>query len=129
MDTPNENRGKANLVLTGSICLTDIPKELIKVVETKQFDPSTGKPIIKKYLNLAVMELSEPSNFGDTHFISCAPKKEERIEGRNYIIGNFKKWIPKIERPSQEDINAARTMTPEEIAAAEAAGEGSDLPF
>ncbi len=125
----NQEKGKANLVLTGSICLTDIPKELIKVVETKQIDPATGKPITKKFLNLAVMELSEPSKFGDTHFISCAPKKEERIEGRNYIIGNFKKWIPKTERVSQEDIAAARSMTAEEIAAAEAAGESSDLPF
>ena len=29
-----ETKGKANLVLTGSICLSDIPKELIKKVES-----------------------------------------------------------------------------------------------
>lgn len=120
METTNqENKGKANLVLTGSICLSDIPKELIKKVE------SNGK----LYLSLAVMELAEPSKFGDTHFISCAPKKEERIEGRNYIIGNFKRWIPKTEHVTQEQINEAPGLSPEEIAAAEADAENGGLPF
>lgn len=120
METTNqENKGKANLVLTGSICLSDIPKELIKKVE------SNGK----LYLSLAVMELAEPSKFGDTHFISCAPKKEERIEGRNYIIGNFKRWIPKTEHVTQEQINNAPGLTAEEIAAAEADPDGDGLPF
>lgn len=125
----NETKGKANLVLTGSICLSDIPKELIKKVETKQIDPTTGKPITKLYLSLAVMETQEPSKFGDTHFISCAPKKEERIEGRNYIIGNFKRWIPKTEHVTQEQINEAPGLSPEEIAAAEADAENGGLPF
>lgn len=129
METTNQERGKANLTLTGSICLSDIPKELIKVVETKQIDPATGKPITKKFLSLAVLELAEPTTYGDTHIISCAPKKEERIEGRNYIIGNFKRWIPKNEHVTQEQINNARTMTPEEIAAAEENPDGTDLPF
>lgn len=113
--------------MTGSICLSDIPKELIKVVETRQINPATGKPVVKKYLNLAVLETAEPSQYGDTHFISCSPKKEERIEGRNYIIGNFKRWVPKTEHVTQEQINEARTMTPEEIAETEQ-GE-TDLPF
>lgn len=124
----NANKGKANLVLTGSICLSDIPKELIKKVTTKQLDKN-GNPIEKLFLNLAVMELAEPSNFGDTHFISCAPKKEERVEGRNYIIGNFKRWIPKTEHITQEQINNAPGLTPEEIAAAEADAENGGLPF
>lgn len=127
METTNqENKGRANLVLTGSICLSDIPKELIKKVETKQIDPATGKPITKMFLSLAVMELSEPSKFGDTHFISCAPKKEERIEGRNYIVGNFKRWIPKTEHITQEQINNAPSLSPEEVEELE---KTSDLPF
>jgi len=119
METTANNEKKANLVLTGSICLSDIPKELIKKVE------SNGK----LYLSLAVMELAEPSKFGDTHFITCAPKKEERIEGRNYIIGNFKKWIPKTEHVTQEQINNAPNLTPEEVADLEAQGENGGLPF
>lgn len=122
------NKGKANLVLTGSICLSDIPKELIKKVTTKQLDKN-GNRIEKLFLNLAVMELAEPSNFGDTHFISCAPKKEERVDGRNYIIGNFKRWIPKTEHVTQEQINSAPSLSPEEIAAAEADAENGGLPF
>ena len=125
----NETKGKANLVLTGSICLSDIPKEMIKKVETKQIDPATGKPVTKLYLSIAVMETAEPSKFGHTHFISCAPKKEDRVEGRNYIIGNFKRWIPKTEPVTQEQINEAPGLTPEEIAAAEAAEQQGDLPF
>lgn len=125
METSQEKK-KATLVLTGSICLTDIPKELIKVVETKQTDPATGKPVVKKFLSLAVMELGDVSKFGDTHIISCAPKKEERIEGRTYIVGNFKRWVPKQEHITQKQINDARTMTAEEIAEAEVS---DDLPF
>lgn len=98
---------KAKLVLVGSICLTDIPKEVIRC-------PSNGK----KYLNLAVMELSEPNKYGDTHFISCAPRKEERIEGRQYIIGNFKRWIEQPSHISMEEIENSPSME-----------ESENLPF
>ncbi len=126
METSANNEKKANLVLTGSICLSDIPKELIKKVETKQIG-SDGKPITKLYLSLAVMETAEPSKFGDTHFISCAPKKEERIEGRSYIIGNFKRWIPKNDtHVTQEQINNAPALSPEEVEELE---KTNDLPF
>lgn len=77
-----EEKKKARLAYVGSICLSDIPRECIKLVEKNG----------KKYLSLAVMELAEPSRYGDTHFISCAPKKEERKEGQNYIIGNLRVW-------------------------------------
>ncbi len=92
--------GKTKLVLLGSICLTDIPRESIKVVEKNG----------KKYLNLAVIEMSEPSKFGDTHFISCAPKKEERKEGVNYIIGNFRKYVERTEHISQSDIDNSASL-------------------
>ena len=111
----NSNQKKAFLALVGSICLTDIPKEVIKVANNG-----------KKYLSLAVMEYTDGANqFGDTHFISCAPKKEDRVEGRNYIIGNFKRWEDK-RKPTLEEINNAPTMTAEQIAEAE---ENGDLPF
>lgn len=63
----------------GSICLSDIPKEVIK----------TGKNG-KKYLNISIWEREKPSEWGQTHTISCAPKKEERQEGVNYLIGDLK---------------------------------------
>lgn len=66
-------------MLTGSICLSDIPREQMKKVVCKD-----GKERI--YLNVAVIERREPSQFGHTHFITCAPKQEERKEGTQYIL-------------------------------------------
>ena len=74
---------KAHLVLIGSICLSDVPKEAIKTAKNG-----------KEYLNLAVFELNEISKYGNSHIITCEPKKEERVEGHNYLIGNFKNYSP-----------------------------------
>lgn len=73
-------------ILYGSICLTDIPKELIKTVKCKD-----GKE--RKYLNISVHEKREKGQYGDTHFVSCAPKKDEQKEGVNYIVGNMKTHV------------------------------------
>lgn len=75
------------MILTGSICLSDIPREQMKKVICKD-----GKE--KIYLNVAVIERKEPSQFGHTHFITCAPKQEERKEGIQYIFGDFKEYKP-----------------------------------
>ena len=45
---------KAHLVLIGSICLSDVPKEAIKTAKNG-----------KEYLNLAVFELNEISKYGN----------------------------------------------------------------
>lgn len=76
----------------GSICLSDIPKELFRKAENG-----------KVYLNIAVVERKETSQFGHTHFISCSPKKDERKEGVNYFCGDLKPFIPV--QPTQEQIN------------------------
>jgi hypothetical protein len=107
----------------GSICLTDIPKSEIKAVQCKD-----GKT--RAFLNISIHEKKEP--FVDAngkvlsdHLISCAPKKDERKEGQNYIIGNLRTW--------QEQQTAV--PTPEDIASApsfeQVASEGGslDLPF
>ena len=109
--TPSPATGrKASLYARGSICLSDIPKEVLKAANNG-----------KIYLNFAVMELTEPSKYGDTHFSSCAPKKEEQVEGQNYIIGNLKKWEQKEpSRPSYEQIEQAPPISQE---------QASDLPF
>lgn len=96
--------------LTGSICLSDIPREQIKKVLCKD-------GVERLYLNIAVIE-TQNSKFGDTHFISCSPKKEERKEGVNYIIGNLKPLVPKNMAPTAED-----------IANADPVGANDDLPF
>ena len=63
----------------GSICLTDIPKELIKTA-------SNGK----KYLNIDIYERKEVGKFGATHTIKASCKREEQKDGVNYFIGGLK---------------------------------------
>lgn len=63
----------------GSICLSDIPKELIK----------TGKNG-KKYLSILVNERRTPSSFGHTHCIKAYVRREEQEQGKNYFIGDLK---------------------------------------
>lgn len=63
----------------GSICLSDIPKELI----------TTGKNG-KKYLNIEVGERRQPSQYGATHYVKASVKAEQRQEGVNYYIGELK---------------------------------------
>lgn len=79
----------SNSIFTGSICLSDIPRELIKKVTCRD-----GKE--RSYLNIAVMAKRNPQTFTNngvsrtyTHFVTCAPKKELRVEGVNYILGDM----------------------------------------
>ena len=98
-------------ILIGSICLTDIPREQMKKVVCKD-------GVERIYVNVAVIERKEKSQFGHTHFISCSPKKEERVEGKSYIIGDLKEFVPQSTSPTTEDINNAPGVEPND-----------DLPF
>ena len=101
----------ASKMIYGSICLSNVPKELFKKIKCKD-----GKERV--YLNIKICRRKEASQFGDTHFVSCEPaNKDERKEGVNYICGDLKEWIPQNAAPSQE-----------EIAAAQPAND-NDLPF
>lgn len=95
----------------GSICLTDIPKSQIKVVNCKD-----GKQ--RAFLAISIHENKQPftddnGKLLQDHFISCAPKKEERIDGEKYIIGHLKTWqnneTPNA-NPTPEQINNAPTL-------------------
>jgi hypothetical protein len=100
--------------LYGSICLSDIPRSQMKKVKTKD-----GKE--KIYLNIFVGERKEPVTFGDTtftHFVSCSPKKEERIEGENYFIGDLQTYNPQPSTPTAEQISEAPSV-----------GADDNLPF
>lgn len=75
--------------LKGSICLSDIPKELIKDVMCKD-------GIKRKYLNIAIMPKKNPTSFTNengtttyTHYITCAPPKEYQKDGVKYFIGDL----------------------------------------
>lgn len=93
--------------LYGSICLTDIPRELFRKADNG-----------KVYLNLRIYERKEIGKFGHTHVASCAPRKDEQKEGVNYFCGDFKVSDPQQYAPH----------TPEQVAAMPPADEDS-LPF
>lgn len=102
-------------LLIGSLCLSNIPRSEMKKIMCKD-----GKERI--FLNVAVVERKEKSQFGDTHFITCAPKKEERKDGTCYIFGDLKVWNPEPQMPSAEEIAAAPPYEP-------AADDDNNLPF
>lgn len=93
--------------LYGSICLSDIPKELFRKADNG-----------KVYLNLRIYERKEVGKFGHTHVASCAPKKEEQIEGVNYFCGDFKVSDPQPYVP----------VSPEQVSQLPPATD-DDLPF
>lgn len=98
-------------MLLGSICLSDIPKEVMKKVMCKD-----GKERI--FLNISVCERKTPATFGDktyTHFISCAPKKDERKEGVNYFIGDLQTYEPQPRTPTAEQIANAPSVTDDDL--------------
>lgn len=72
------------------------------------------------FLNVAIVERKEPGQFGDTHFITCAPAKDKRQEGVNYIFGDFKSWNPQPVMPTAEEIAAAPPFPP---------ADDEELPF
>lgn len=102
--------------LHGSICLSDIPKELIKSVVCKD-------GITRKYLNVKVVERREPVTFGDrtfTHFLAAACRKDEQQEGKKYIWGDLRAY---------EQQASFAPPTAEEIDAAQPVEDDNDLPF
>lgn len=85
--------------LIGSICISDVPKELFKKADNG-----------KVYLNIAVAERQAVSDYGDTHNIIASKPKDQRVEGEKpAYIGNLKRWAQPVTTPSAEDINSAPT--------------------
>lgn len=107
-----------NSILTGSICLSDIPRSQMKEVLCKD-------GIKRVYLNVSVIARKQPQTFINngvqrtyTHFISCSPKKEERIDGEKYIMGDLETKVFTPQTPTAEEINNAPSV-----------GPNVDLPF
>lgn len=97
-------------LMFGSICLSAVPKELFRRVKCKD-----GQERI--YLNIKVGRRKEVK-YGNTHYISCEPPKEERKEGVNYFCGDLKEYVQQAQAaPTPEDVfNAPRAA-------------GDELPF
>lgn len=117
--------------LKGQICLTDIPKELIRSVQCKD-------GAVKQYLDVLISERRSPVVFqrswGEqriTHNIQCAVKKANRKEGVNYYIGD-------LELRDSDNNGFAQQAAPQPTAQQSwnppagnfySAGEGQGLPF
>lgn len=96
------------MLINLSICLSDIPKDRIKLANNG-----------KKYLAITVQDLREADEYGNTHSLYCTQTKEEREakEKRTYI-GRGKEFVFQSARPSVEQV--AELPVAEDI---------DDLPF
>lgn len=96
------------MLINISICLSDIPKDRIKLANNG-----------KKYLNVTIQDLKEADEYGNTHSLYVQQTKEEREakEKRTYI-GRGKAVIFQSARPSVE-----------QVAELPIADDTNDLPF
>lgn len=90
----------------GSICLSDIPKELITTAKNG-----------KKYLNVVVNQRREVGQYGHTHYIKAYAKKGTVSPDTNLYIGELK---PSEFQDSQPSQSRAATLPPP---------PDNDLPF
>lgn len=90
----------------GSLCLSDIPRRLIK-------EGKDGK----MYLNINIVERKQPSQYGETHFIVASCRKEEQVENENRFIGGCQPFAKR------------EAYTPEDIEKMPVAQKTDELPF
>lgn len=100
----------------GQLCLSDIPKRLIREYNGK------------KYLSIEVVERKTVGDKGDTHFISAYCKREERVEGEKRIFGNLKPsaWNDSQQAAPQAQQQPQQQQYPQ---APSAPVSDDDLPF
>ena len=92
-----------------SICVSDIPKDRIKMAENG-----------KKYINICVSERKEVDSYGNTHTIFMAQTKEEReAKSNKSYIGSGKAYNLNPAPMNAESVDALPPM-PE---------TADDLPF
>ena len=95
-------------LISVSICLTDIPKDKIKLA-------TNGK----KYTNIVVAQRKEISQYGETHTVFMSQDKEERAANTDKVyIGGGKEFI-----------QTSTPITAEQIESMPPADDASDLPF
>ena len=110
--------------LFGSICLTDIPKELIRTSEKNG----------KKYITIEVRERREPGKFGDTHYVKAYCKAAERKENVNYFIGDlkpssFEREVGIMPQPANVEQAVPRQASIDDLLKATTKPQDDDLPF
>lgn len=104
--------------LYGSICVSDIPKNLI-------FTAQNGK----RYLRIRVCEKQSPDKYENTHYIKCYVPKDEVKEGVNYYIGNLKPSNPPLTQTQGANIQPAEQTSEPVKQPDNVYNEDDDLPF
>lgn len=111
--------------LTGSICLTDIPKEQIQLHKNG-----------KKYLNFVVAKRQEVGQYGETHTIYMSQSEEERAAKLpKHFIGNCKERNTQFSQRTapveaqQLEPNVIQQTAPEMPTAMATDVNVDDLPF
>ena len=100
------------LKMRGYLDLTNLPKSQVKKVKF-----SDGKEHL--IVNIAIFE-TEPSynsegKMTSDHYITCAPKKDERIKEEKYGIGKLLTWQQKPQDPTEEEVKAAPPMNNDDL--------------
>lgn len=103
-----------DIFLSGSVCLSDIPKNLIYT------SPSNGK----KYIRLAVTKRRDVF-YGATHKMTYNPTAQEKEGGISPIdVGNFTEWKKMDEQPPEVKKTAKASPDPQTKSE-----DTNDLPF
>lgn len=93
-----------------SVCLSDIPKDKIKLA-------TNGK----KYISLVVAQRKEVSQYGETHTVFISQDKVEREDKLDKVyVGGGKEFIQTSAPITAEDIEKLPAAPEDEL---------SDLPF
>jgi len=86
LETMKNQNTMSSQMMTGYLCLSDIPKDKVSVSEKNG----------KKYLNVVLWINSEPDKFGNSAAIQVGLTKEERAaKVKPLYIGNLKINTPK----------------------------------
>lgn len=112
--------------LRGSICLSDIPKELIRKVQCK--DGQT-----RAYIDVMILTKRSPQTFqrswGNqtfTHSMAVAVRPSERKEGVNYFIADLETRISQPQQQTQPQQAVQPTQASSPFAAAD---NNEEYPF
>lgn len=96
------------MIINLSVCLTDLPKDKIKLADNG-----------KKYISLTIRDLQTVDAYGNTHTLFVSQTKEEReAKANRTYVGRGKEVVFRAATPTIEDV--------ESLPAAE---NLDDLPF
>lgn len=110
--------GNNDISLYGSICLSDIPKNLI-------YRAANGKA----YLNVNIRRRQQPDRFGNTFYVKVRVRQGEVVpEGATLFVGSLKESAPWGGSQQERQLNDQLQKVQEFIDTIDE-GQQGDLPF